>query len=1253
MNELFSDRQLIAVALLACFVCLGAWTWLSEPAKTRTKRAPRFRLFENLEPRLPLDTQVGTVTMPYDGYLSAGVYDSNGALVRTLLSRSPQEAGPVKLVWDGVDHHGLAATQTGSYSWKALISQVEATDQGGVGDSLFSPTNRIPDTGVLGGGGLVEAQEIVQALATGPDNSIYVQSDWEEGVGLVKYSQSGAVQWGGAAYWGTGLTVGNNLVWAAYRRFDNRNTISREQTSDGLWLDGENSPFIVVNPAPKETFDTGNFTGGLDWTAGSWTTSGPVSVVDIDPGTAVDNRMLLTGSTGIASRPLTMSLATGNHLAFDYKVDGLEAGEKALVQVSPNGSTWTTAFAIESNTTGNTLHQDVLLDPFGLPAAFHVRVISQMSDATDLVYIDNITVNYNPLTADQDRHTKHQDRMRAAVFGMAYDTPGSRLIVGNYRTNSVLVYNASTGAAMPSLTLNSSDAAAPGFTKPLGIALQSSTATSMTIWVAHNDSLVTQYTCNTTTGVWTKGMEITGLSDPGGVAIGGTSNHLFVAQSGDVASGQIRVYSISGGSPVPAGIQTLGSTHQSGPITDTQFHFRVWAAITVDSTGILTVNDFRRTQRFHTEGAQAGQLYQSWQGQWSGTPMDFYGFSTYTDGNGTHSVHKILDGNIEYEVDPEYTGGPRTGWLGDGTWRMTARYYGEGVGVRRTLMDGATPREFLFMVDVASIQTERNVHIYELEGSVWRRVAIVGAEWRGTDRLGFPQGGQYVWTDHNANGLIDGGTLGSGTADGEVNWYIAKDSVPDISSSRPWVDDAGNIWITRADGGVLKIPFGGFTTATDGSGRRNPVYTWQSGTGTPVIPAQADYNSTTVRVAGNGDIYGLGGGPYVTGTGINGTGDHFARYTYSGTGTATRVFQTRSQDLNLVSIAHDDEDPDSQYFYVATGAYDQQIIYMYDDEGLLVNKFQYGEASAYTGGWVDYVYGLGAFTHPNTQRTFVYAQDVSHGRSVRHLMENMTSIQRQTNTFTWDAPAVPRGYWPLNSDLADPVGAHGGTFVGGTATYSAGKVGNALTFDGTNDNVDIPYPGYFEAYTIAAWVKADAGAITTRSIIARTDDGQGPLNGYLADQIRINSAGKFEHYTYSSGTGKVVTGTTTVAAGTWYHVAISSSTNGTMRLYVNGVEEGTPQAVAQMWWQGNRFNIGTATAGTVGGSFGYFDGQIDDVHIFESVLTTAQILGMYNQGAGLGGATPTLTVAATDTTVAEASSNDGVFTITRNGTGSA
>jgi hypothetical protein len=139
-TSFFADGVFTVVVFLVCLVCFlyfGALLTLkSTPRLTTSGRRSRF---EALECRLPLDTQIGIVSMPYTGYLSAGVYDSGGQLVRTLLERSPQVTGNVTLMWDGKDFLGRTVLQDGTYTWKALASQVEAVDQGGVGDSAFNP----------------------------------------------------------------------------------------------------------------------------------------------------------------------------------------------------------------------------------------------------------------------------------------------------------------------------------------------------------------------------------------------------------------------------------------------------------------------------------------------------------------------------------------------------------------------------------------------------------------------------------------------------------------------------------------------------------------------------------------------------------------------------------------------------------------------------------------------------------------------------------------------------------------------------------------------------------------------------------------------------------------------------------------------------------------------------------------------------------------------------------------------------------
>ena len=175
------------------------------------------------------------------------------------------------------------------------------------------------------------------------------------------------------------------------------------------------------------------------------------------------------------------------------------------------------------------------------------------------------------------------------------------------------------------------------------------------------------------------------------------------------------------------------------------------------------------------------------------------------------------------------------------------------------------------------------------------------------------------------------------------------------------------------------------------------------------------------------------------------------------------------------------------------------------------------------------------------------------------------------------------GLWTFNSTLNDSAGSNNGGFNGGASpTYDTGRIGNAIDLDGTDDYVNIPYATDPSEYTIMAWVKPTD--VTNVDIISRTDG----LGSY-SHQLRINSDGKFEHFTWD-GAARIVTGTTTVQANTWYHVAIVATSGGSMKLYVNGQEEANWDYIGTLWTGGDRYYVGDAL-----GSLGYFDGLIDDL----------------------------------------------------------
>jgi hypothetical protein len=186
--------------------------------------------------------------------------------------------------------------------------------------------------------------------------------------------------------------------------------------------------------------------------------------------------------------------------------------------------------------------------------------------------------------------------------------------------------------------------------------------------------------------------------------------------------------------------------------------------------------------------------------------------------------------------------------------------------------------------------------------------------------------------------------------------------------------------------------------------------------------------------------------------------------------------------------------------------------------------------------------------------------------------------------------------------------------ITGTGVFTAPtSAGNALSFDGTDDFMEIMDATDPTAYTIEAWVRFSAITPgTAQNIITRTS-ASGP-NTHHTHTIFLTSTGTFGHYAFfdqnASGT---VTGTTTVQPNRWYHVAITAQNSGMMRLFVNGVEEGTALAVQTLWTAGDRWSVGASSANN---SRVWFNGQLDELRIWSVARTQAEIQGSYAPVAG-------------------------------------
>jgi hypothetical protein len=173
----------------------------------------------------------------------------------------------------------------------------------------------------------------------------------------------------------------------------------------------------------------------------------------------------------------------------------------------------------------------------------------------------------------------------------------------------------------------------------------------------------------------------------------------------------------------------------------------------------------------------------------------------------------------------------------------------------------------------------------------------------------------------------------------------------------------------------------------------------------------------------------------------------------------------------------------------------------------------------------------------------------------------------------------------------------------------------SLYFSGGGESLEIPDPLGFNQpvqYSYALWVKFLTNdfqpQLKAASLLLRSA-APGQEQATWSHQLRLTATGKFEAYTYD-GALKTVTGTTTVQPNTWYHVACSAANGGQLILYVNGVQEGTPVAVATLWAGGSVTEVATGS----GGFFNPAAELIDDLGIWYSALTPDRVK-LLSQGA--------------------------------------
>ena len=84
--------------------------------------------------------------------------------------------------------------------------------------------------------------------------------------------------------------------------------------------------------------------------------------------------------------------------------------------------------------------------------------------------------------------------------------------------------------------------------------------------------------------------------------------------------------------------------------------------------------------------------------------------------------------------------------------------------------------------------------------------------------------------------------------------------------------------------------------------------------------------------------------------------------------------------------------------------------------------------------------------------------------------------------------------------------------------------------------------------------------------------------------------------------------TTSLSANTWHHVICTYDTNGDKKIYIDGSEDNDISTSGTISTNGLRLTIGAKYTGSYSHFFG---GNIDEVAIWNTVLTSCDVAGIY------------------------------------------
>jgi hypothetical protein len=204
-------------------------------------------------------------------------------------------------------------------------------------------------------------------------------------------------------------------------------------------------------------------------------------------------------------------------------------------------------------------------------------------------------------------------------------------------------------------------------------------------------------------------------------------------------------------------------------------------------------------------------------------------------------------------------------------------------------------------------------------------------------------------------------------------------------------------------------------------------------------------------------------------------------------------------------------------------------------------------------------------------------------------------------------------YSVYNGDnLIDPIGAKNATINGGV-TYSAGKIGDAYTFDGTTGYLTLPstslnFQG--KSFSFSMWLKFNGTPANQSAILSNCFTNKGFHLGVISNILYMSMGN-------GTGTAPQIQGpSVSEFTNKWGHVTFVWEHGVGMKFYLNGNLYNSVANTTTIDFTSLTTlpNIGRKVDG---GGWSLLNGSIDGLTFWDSALTPPEILTLFNDANGM------------------------------------